>query len=157
MRNHGFSLVELLVGGAILLATSGGLLLSMQYSMMHSDSLRNFQVAMPAAQGELEQLASVDFDELDTGPAYAAARGTGLPVPMAGLPGGMLSVQIQPVVTATNAKLLEVRVAACWTTRGRRFGEDLNCNGVRDAGEDANANTWLDSPVMAVTRIAQKD
>jgi hypothetical protein len=56
--------------------------------------------------------------------------------------------------------LLDIVVSACWTSAGRRIGEDQNCNGVLDTPptvpitEDTNGNGWLDSPAMASTRMA---
>jgi len=44
-------------------------------------------------------------------------------------------------------RLLEVILTVSWKQRdGRIIGEDLNLNGILDAGEDANSNGRLDSP-----------
>jgi hypothetical protein len=131
----------------------------MHYTLVHSDYLSNFQVAIHATEGELERLSNEDFDTLWTGAAYAGARQNGQRVDInnAELPGGALGVQIKPYPAgAANPTLLDLSVAACWASRGRRLGEDQNCNGVLDPGEDANGNGWIDSPAMVSTRIARK-
>ena len=176
------TLVELLIATVLLVAGGGALLFGMQYAMAYSDYLRNFQVAMNAVQGKLEELSSTEFTTLATGTAYAAARsaagqcagmnedsncngtlnagedtnGNGqLDEP---LPGGRLVIRIQPSPpAATNPTLLDLHVAACWTIRARAFGEDRNCNGLLDAGEDLNGNGVIDSPAMASTRVAVAD
>ena len=201
MSDQGMTLIELLIGTALLVGGGGALVMGMHYGMLHSEYLSEFQVAMNAAQGRLEELASTDLDTLWTGAAFAEARaGTGqcmglgedrncngvlnagedtngngvLDEPLAG---ARLIVQIKaspvilpddwcapppaacapPTVTPTDPTLLDLHVAACWRTRGRNFGEDVNCNGRLDAGEDVNVNTWADSPAMATTRVGVRE
>ncbi len=162
MTSRGMTLVEVLVSTAVLVTGGGALLLGMHYTMAHSDYLNHAQIAIQAAQGELERLSNETFGTLATGAAYAGARGNGQPVPVNNpeLPGGTLGVQIKAFPAGTpfaTSTLLDLSVAACWTSRGRRMGEDLSCNGVLDPGEDANANGWLDSSAMVSTRVAKKD
>ena len=99
------------------------------------------------------------FDTLWSDPAFASARASGLKVPIAQLAGGNLSVQIRSadLKTPVTPTVLDLHVSACWQARGRRIGEDLNCNGSLDAGEDPNGNGWLDSPAMASTRVARSN
>ena len=173
------TMVELLVGTAVLVGGGGALLIGMQYAMAHSDYLRDFQLAMNATQGRLEELSATDFDALWTGNQFAAARtAAGQCIGLnedrncngqldAGedlnannvldepLPGGRLWMKIQRSIPGPQEPtLLDLVVSACWATRGRRVGEDANCNGQLGAGEDANGNGLLDSPVMASTRVA---
>ena len=176
------TLIELLIATALLVGGGGALLLGMHYTMAYSDYLTGLQVAMNAVQGKIEELSSKTFDELENGAEYAAARtatgqcigigedrncngilNVGEDVNVNGvlddpLRGGRFFVRIQPSPpAAVNPALLDVHVAACWTTRGRTVGEDRNCNGMLDAGEDVNGNGVIDSPAMASTRIAVKD
>jgi hypothetical protein len=182
MSHRGMTLVELMVGTALLVGGGGALLMGMHYALIHADYLNDFQVTMNAAQSRLEELSAQDFDTLiDASGAYAAAQTGGLCLGLdedrncnslldpeedlngngvldEPLPGGHLSVQIQPFPPGfTEPTLLTLNVSACWTSRGRAIGEDTNCNGVRDAGEDANANGFLDSPAMVMTQIADND
>jgi len=179
MRSQrGMTLVELLIGTALLVGGGGALVVGMQYSRMQSSYLADYQVTMNAVHGKLEELSSTDLTVLWTDPAYADARtvqgqcmGLGeddncnnvldagedennngvLDEPLAG---ARLHVRIQEApVGATNPPLLTLHVAACWQSRGRRLSEDLNCNGRLDGGEDINANGWDDSPAMADTRL----
>ena len=163
MTSRGMTLVEVVVSTAVLVTGGGALLLGMHYTMAHSDYLNHAQIALQAAQGELERLSSENFSTLATDPLkYTGARQNGEAVPIINqeLPGGTLGVQIKTFPAGTpfaTATLLDLSVAACWASRGRRMGEDLNCNGVLDPPEDANANGWLDSPAMVSTRVARKD
>ena len=75
-------------------------------------------------------------------------------------PTGRLNFRIRPIpgeVLAT-ASQLDLIVSASWRS-GRRCvgGEDRNCSGVLDAGEDANGNGWLDTPVMVSTRVSRQN
>ena len=192
---RGITLVELLISTALLVGGVGALLLGMNVTMAHSDYLRDFQIAMNAAEGRLEELAATaaDFNTQSIGADFAQARsatgqcrGMGedqncngmldvvapsedvnqnrqLDEPLAG---GRLTVQIRTFPVGTpfaNANLLDLHVAACWNTRSRQIGEDQNCNGLIDAGEDGAtplnpvADGWVDSPVMVTTRIARRE
>ena len=161
------TLTEVLVGAALLVGGGGALLMGMHYTLIHSDYLNDVQVAVYAAQGELERLSNEDFEVLRTGATYVNARrdcalgpcGQLVALNNPDLPGGNLGIQIKPfprTAPFATATLLDLSVAACWTSRGRRMGEDQNCNGVLDPGEDANANGWIDSPAMVSTRVASQ-
>ena len=154
----------------------------MHYAMLHTTYLKRFEIAMRATQGQLEALMASDFETLATGSAWTAARtaagqcaGLGEEANCDGilqagedlnangvldspLPGGRFVIQIKNPdggVPDAQSTLLTLRVAACWTSEGRQIGEDRNCNGHLDAGEDANGNGWADSPAMVSTRVAK--
>lgn len=177
------TLIELMIGTALLVGGGGALLMGMHYALIHSDYLSEFQVSMTAVQNRLEEIEAQPFSTLldPVGP-YAGAqtpggRCMGLDedrncnnAPDAGedvdgngvldepLPGARLSVRIDRFPPASpDPTLVTVHVAACWSVRGRAVGEDRNCNGVMDNGEDANGNGWLDSPAMASTRVADNE
>lgn len=192
--HRGMTLIEVLIGTALLTGAGGALLMSLNAGIAHSDYLAQLQIAVNAAQGQLERIAATDFATLRTGVAFQGARtitgptrgqciGLGEdtncnnvldedPDP-AGLhedlndndvldeplPGGRLSLQIHPADSRNpvNPSLLDLYVSVCWTARGRKIGEDTNCNGVLDPGEDLNGNGLLDSPVMLSTRIAIRE
>jgi type II secretory pathway pseudopilin PulG len=185
MTQRGMTIVELMIGTALLVGGGGALLMGMHYAVAHSDYLVDFQVAMNAAQARLEELAATDFTALTTDARYAAARTaagqcTGLGEdwncngdldPGEDLNGnGQLD---EPLVNARltvhirdldgsapdgNSTLLNIHAAACWSTRGRAMSEDLNCNGQLDAGEDTRVvNGLVDSPAMASTRVAIRE
>ena len=133
------------------------MLLGMQYAMIHAGYLSEFQVAMDAAQGEVETLSATSFDTLWSGAEFVNARAGGQRVSLPNFPQGALAIHIRPVPPAAiNPTLLDLQVAACWESRGRRIGEDQNCNGVLDPGEDVNQNGWIDSPVMVSTRVGRE-
>ena len=179
MRTRGLTLLEVIVGTALLVGGGGALLMGMQYSMMRADYLNEFQIVMNAVQGRMEELSATSFNALMTDPSFAPARtavgqclgleedrncngvlnggedlngNNALDEPIRG---AHLHVRIAPFPPgAMDPTLLTLHVSACWTSRGRAIGEDKNCNGFLDAGEDTNGNGWLDSPAMASTRVA---
>ena len=188
----GLTLVELLLGAALLLMGGGALLLGMNTSMVHTDYLTQMQIVLNAAQGRLEELTATPFDTLWADPRFAQARpavAAALPALPIGLcrgvgedvncdgvlnagedlngnnrldepvPGARLSVQIRSADARNpaNPALLDIYVSGCWASRGRAIGEDRNCNGRLDAGEDANNNTLMDGPVALVTRIGRAE
>ena len=184
MTQRGVTLVEFLLSAALLVSGGGILALWIRYAGLHMDYLGQSKVAMNAAQGLLERLAATDMDVLWTQPEYAAARGAGQRCwvedlncngflepgedmndngtldsgPL--LNGGALTLQIrQPAADRANnpgrPSLLDLHVAACWRSAGHPIGEDQNCNGVLDPGEDTRDIGWIDSPIMVSTRVAR--
>ena len=181
--HHGMTLVEVLIGTALLTGAGGALLLSMNAGLAHGDYLAQLQVAINAAQGQLDRISATNFETLRTGPQFQAARtAAGQCIGMgedtncnnlldAGedlngnnaldepLPGGRFSLQLRNADSRNpaNPMLLDLYISACWQSRGRRIGEDANCNGTLDAGEDLNGNGLLNSPVMLSTRISTRE
>jgi type II secretory pathway pseudopilin PulG len=182
MAERGMTIMELVVGTAILLGGAGAILLGMFATMAHGDYLRDYQIAMNAAEGRLEEMASREFSTLRNGAAFGPSwtpegqcMGLGedrncndvldpgedlndngrLDEP---LPSGRLNVMIrESPPLAPDPTLLDLHVSACWVSRGRVIGEDRNCNGRLElAVEDANGNRLMDSPVMASTRVGVK-
>ena len=185
LHEQGFTLVETLLGVALLIGGASAFLIGLNGTMVHSEYLSQYQVALNAAQGQLEALAATRLDLLSTGgnfgPARANGQGVGIGEDLncngvldggedvngngrldSPLPGGCLAIQIKNIdgsVPAADSTVLDLHVAACWRFRGRTIGEDQNCNGQLDpgSGEDLNGNGWLDSPVMVSTRVAKRD
>ena len=163
MTQRGMTLVELMIGTALLVGGGGALIMGMHYAVAHSDYLADFQIAMNAAQARLEELAATNFTTLVTDVRYAAARTaagqcTGLGEDWdcdGNLDAGedlnnngqldepilnaRLTVHIKNLdgtAPTGNSTIVNIHVAACWRTRGRAISEDLNCNGQLNAGED---------------------
>ena len=141
--------MELAFATMLLVVGVGALLLQMHYAMIRTRYLSQLQVAMNAVQGEVDVLMGTAFDTLWTGGDFS--------LPITQLPGGRLAVQIRSADLRTPATptVLNLHVSACWQAAGRQIGEDQNCNGSMDPGEDTNGNGWLDSPAMASTRLAR--
>ena len=134
-------------------------LLGMQQGMIHTDYLSQYQIALHAAQGRLEQLAATDFDTLWTGAAFAAAQAGQQQEPLANLPGGMLSIQIRSADVVNPPNLLDLHVAVCWTFRNTaRIGENNgNNNCVETSGLVYPTAGWeVNSPAMVSMRVARR-
>ena len=57
---------------------------------------------------------------------------------------------------ADYSDLKYVRLVASWQQMsGRMVGEDVNLDGVLQASEDVNGNTWMDSPAELVVLIPE--
>lgn len=162
MGRSGFTLTELLIGTFLLVIGGGAALMGMRYGMIHMEYLSQFQVAMNAAQGKLEELSAASFATLWRGSEYAAAQSaSGQRIALSDLPGGALVIQIRnaDIQNSVNPSLLDLHVAACWEHRGRRIGENdgaQNC--VETTGVAYPTPGWeINSPVMVSTRIARRE
>ena len=153
----GMTLVEILIATFLLVVGLGTLLFGMHYAMIHAEYVKQAQVAMNAAQGQLEQLAAADFDTaLLTDAGYCTGTCTNTRRPVLTLNGitGQLAIQIRPVPLAdTTPDLLDIHVAACWQQRGRVIGE---ANGAVACADGADVGWWVDSPISASTRVARR-
>lgn len=152
----GMTLVEILIATVLLVAGLGTLLFGLYYAMIHADYVKQAQVAMNAAQGQLEQLAAADFDTLLADPGYCTGSCSATRPVLLVLdgPDGQLAIQIRPVpLTNTTPDLLDIHVAACWQHRGRAIGE---ANGATACATDGVANWWVDSPIAVSTRVARR-
>ena len=168
----GITLFEILLGVLLIVGGGGALLLAISSVMTHSEYVGQMQIAVNAAQGRLEELASTDFDTLwdpnaPGGHALDAARTTRLletllnpvlPNGQPALPNGRLAIQVRSAVPSgaapgdQNTILLDLHVAACWVHKGRTIGEGgTNCQ------DGPDANWWVDSPVMVSTRVARRE
>ncbi len=172
---RGLTIVEAVVGAALLIGGSAGFLLSLHASSRLADYLSQLQFALNAVDSKLQELSTTPFDTLWTSAQFAAARRPGLPTgqcmgllantpcndPNGPLPDGNLIVQIrQPLIdqqlNPINPSLLEIHVAARWRAVTRPIGEDVNGNGQLDPGEDVNGNGWVDSPAMVTLVIGRR-
>ena len=148
-------MVELLIGISLIAAGGGTVLYGITASQTHQDYLAQFQMAMNEAQGQLDELAASDFSLLVGGAQYAPARSNaGQAVPLTSvLPNGIMRRQIKAFpIGSANPSLLSLHVAVCWTSRGRLIGEN---NGQANC-VDSNNDTWVTSPAMVSTRIANR-
>ena len=162
-NRQGITLVDLLLGTMLLVSGTAATVLALQQSSRYGDFLAQRQVALYAVHGRLEQLTAIDVETLWNDPVYAPARALGglaEPQPLSDLPEAMLTIQIRNAdpLDAVNPALLDVQVAFCWRYSGWLVtGEDVNCDGVLDALEDANGNQWMDAPVAVSTRLARHE
>jgi prepilin-type N-terminal cleavage/methylation domain-containing protein len=146
-RQQGFTLIELLVVVGILAIVILGLIQTFLLGSVLADLSHRKTIAVGEAQDKLEEILNHTFSSI------TADYGAG------GTPGNTFSLsQItgRGVVTVTSlsASLLLVDVVICFQYRnGRIFGEDLDLDGVLDAGEDANGNGVIDSAVRLTTYI----
>jgi len=140
-----FTLAEVLLAIAILIVAVSTILVTYLACFVLIDTVKNINIATSAAQGVIEEIRSTPFTQIVTD--YS-----GLNFVLNDIPESRGVVYVDD----TNPELLEVTVSVCWKHRNRVIGEDRNLNGVLDAGEDANGNAIIDSPVELTTRIANR-
>lgn len=149
MIKKSFSMVELMVGVAILVFALTSILASYANMFVLSDLARNTSIATNAVRSRMEEIKKEPFTNLDSfdGTTFDLTGFT--PSQAKGI------VEVSDVAGFTNLK--EVRVVGCFLNRERAIGEDSNLNGVLDIGlgEDADGNSRLDSPVEAVALITK--
>jgi prepilin-type N-terminal cleavage/methylation domain-containing protein len=148
----GFTLVEVVFALAILAVTLSGLLLTYVSMFVLTDMQRDHALASNSVMARLEEVQSMDFDNI------SAAAGT-FNLSDYGFPANQSSRGRTEVVASFSgypATLTRVRIVASYATRlNRTIGEDINFNGVMDAGEDVNNNSRLDSSVEVVSLLAK--
>jgi hypothetical protein len=116
---------------------------------------KNMNIATNAAQGLIEGMRNSTFQQIDD--TYGVNPTADADISYSNfvvnaIPSSMGVVYIND----TNPELLQATVSVCWRQKNRVIGEDKNLNGALDAGEDANGNKILDSPVELTTLIVNR-
>lgn len=145
--SRGFTLIEVMLTVGILAFCLCGLMVTYINMFVFSDLSRGFSLASNAIQAKIEEIRSYEFDTLDS---Y-----NGTKFDLDGFASSDSEAVIQVDDTVYTDALKRVRIVACFRSRNRLIGEDLNLNGDLDAGEDTNGNARLDSPVEVVTLIVR--
>jgi len=141
----GFSLAELIVAAAIMSVVFAGILMSYVRCMELNEASQNKSMAVKAARSQMELIRGSNYNTL-------VANFNGVPFNVTGFVGRGVSY-----VTVLDAKNTRVIVSLSWQQKnGRVYGEDKNLNGVLNAGEDANADVMLNSPVDITTRVYKR-
>jgi type II secretory pathway pseudopilin PulG len=144
-NNDGFTLVELLVATVIIIIAFVGVLLSFIRCMELSEMSKNSSLAVSAAKTRMSQINNTpftliknNFDKIAFDPDGLNGKGVSY-------------------IDDSISDLLEVKITVCWQQKnGLVVGEDQNCDGIYDVGEDLNGNGELDSPLAMVTYVYDK-
>ncbi|UCB56565.1 MAG: prepilin-type N-terminal cleavage/methylation domain-containing protein [Candidatus Omnitrophota bacterium] len=177
-RRAGFTLVELMVAVALLVAVLLGLLGVFIGCANLNETSRNLTIAMYGAQEQLEVIRNYDDfdmiandffvngspnlfdpagedDDLD-GVLDAGEDDNGngvLDSPLNGA-GAMF---ISPFGAPPDADIYQVRIVVTWFQKGgRQIGEDTDLDGILDAGEDDNNDGVLSSPAQITTLVTER-
>ena len=166
----GFTLLELMIGSAILIVALAGLLAAFIGCFRLNETAKNLTIAVTGAQEKLEEIRNYNFDTVVGSYSPGGSQGNTFTID----PATWLAVANQRAVIyildpQTGAilntgpmadpglSLYEVRIAVCWRQKGgRMLGEDDNLNGALNAGEDDNGNGYIDSPAQLATLIAER-
>jgi|TARA_B100000315_G_scaffold240601_1_gene260597 prepilin-type N-terminal cleavage/methylation domain-containing protein len=149
MLKKGFSMIELMIGVAILVFALTALLASYANMFLLSDVARDNSIATNAIRSKIEEVKKQSFTSLD------AYNGTIFNLDGFSPSDAKGIIEVSNVAGFINLK--EIRVVGCFVSRGRVIGEDTNLNGILDVGtgEDVNNNSRLDSPAEIVTLITK--
>ena len=148
----GFTLVELMIVVGILSVVIPGLLKLFIDTSQLSAMAGNKTLAISEAQNKIEEIRNLAFDNVMT--TYGAASGT--PFNLTQINGKGI-VYAKNTTAPSNADLLLVEVMICWQDKyGRKVGEDVNLNGILDAGEDLDGDNKISSLAKLTTRIARR-
>ncbi len=141
----GFTLMEVMLGVWILAFALCAILVTYISCSLLVATSKNMNTATNAALGLVEQIRSSTFaDIMDD---YNEINF---------IVNDMASNRGAVYIDDTNPELLEVTISVCWLQGDKVIGEDLDLDGVLDAGEDVNGNGIIDSPVELITRIANR-
>lgn len=144
----GFTLVELLLAVAILVFGVCSILVAyMSCSILVSTS-KNINIAMNAALSLNEEIRSAPFTQI-------IDNYNGLIFTVNDIVSSKGRVYAEPVIIDAQ-DYVQVTTSICWRQGNRIMGEDTDLDGSLDAGEDANGNGKIDSPVELVTLIANR-
>lgn len=149
--NRGFTLVEILVALFILVIGIIGTLQLFNYCAYLAEMSGNTNYVIDQAQSKIDEMRSTAFSNIAVN--YAAG----------GTPGNTFNVTNPAgkgiiIIDSSTADLLTVEINVSWKNErnDRIIGEDMDLDGVLDAGEDINGNGKLDSTVKLITLIARK-
>ena len=165
ISSYGFTLVEVLLAVTILAICLTGLLLTYINLMSITEICRGFTLANNALNLHTEYVKSFSFTSLSTtsfnntdetiinDTLNHVALYNNTPFDVEGMNSSSAKGIIEIVNVTNSTDLKKVRVAISFKARNRIIGEDSNFDGILSAGEDANGNNRLDSPVETVTLI----
>lgn len=143
----GFTFLELMIVCGILIVALTGLLATYVTCLELTETTKNSNYALQAAQKVIEEVRSTAFTSV-----ASVYNGYTFQVPFMAANSSIGRV----VVNSTNATLLRVDVGVCWRQKGNRIiGECQNVSGVLTFN-DTNTNGFLDSPVQLVTLVGQR-
>ncbi len=156
MNKRAFTLMELMIGAAVLAIALLGLLGVFTGCFGLNESAGNLTIAISHARCVMEEIRDRNIPSIVTAEDWTAWAQAD---PPAG--GGCNSLDGESInvsyPSGIAANPLEIVITVCWREKGSRImGEDSNLNGSLDAGEDDNGNNRLDSPAQLVTLLAER-
>lgn len=153
-KNQGFTMVELVIVIGIMSVSIVGLLSLFLYTSVQGEMSGNKTLAVKTAQSKVEEIRNHTYSLIAAD--YALGGTPGNTFDISGVTGKGV-VYIDSTNAPCSAELLCIEIDVSWQNKyGRMIGEDINYNGVPDAGEDVNVNNRLDSPVKIVSMITRR-
>lgn len=138
----GFTMTEVLVATLILVPVFVSVIYVFIQGMMLSDMAKNSSEAIRQLRSKMAEIENTAYANINANyDNVAFATGT-------------LNGRGVTYVDNSQPNVLTVTATICWREKGGRIvGEDKDIDGQIDAGEDANANNMLESPVTITTVI----
>jgi prepilin-type N-terminal cleavage/methylation domain-containing protein len=140
MNNKGFSMPEVLIATMLLAVILTSVMVVLVRTMELNEIAANMSEATIAAKNKMTQMENTSFSQVHSTYNNVSFAITGL--------NGMGIMYVDN----SNPDLLTINTVVCWRQgNGRIFGEDVDLDGVLDAGEDVNGNGVIDSTVEFTT------
>jgi hypothetical protein len=150
LNKKGFSLAELLVTVGILVTVIVILLQLFIYNSVLAELSGNMGNVLTDAQSKIEEIRNSDYSVITTNYGSGGTPGNTFDLSQ-GQGKGVIYID------SSNSSLLQVTVVICWRNKdGRVIGEDLDLDGVLDAGEDTDGNGKISSKATFITKIARR-
>jgi len=158
-----FTLVEVLIATVIVVIALCGIMATYVSCFELLYVSKNVSIATNAAQGLMEEIrghrnpcssSTIPFTQIanDYNCSDSETGYNDLNFIVNNMPTSRGVVSIDD----TDPELLRITISVCWKQNNRLFGEDKNLNGVLDAGEDANGNSIIDSPVQLIALVVNR-
>lgn len=146
----GFSMVELLIGIAIIAFILISMMELFIYTSSQAQMAGNVTQAVSQGQSKMEEIRNHTYANIVAD--YSSGGSPGSTFDLTGITG-----KGRIYIDSSNAELLQIKVVVSWRDKySRVVGEDKNLNGSLDSGEDANGNGQLNSPVELVSMITRR-
>jgi type II secretory pathway pseudopilin PulG len=158
--SNAFTLTELLLSVAILAFVLVSILLLFINCIVFNETNRNITFVYKAIESKMEEVKNASFDNLYTASNCPSPKPTGSfchddpPFNLEGFSSSNAKGRIEIISEADNLKKVSV-IACFFKSKNRTIGEDADCDGVLDSGEDANNNSQLDQAAKIITLIAR--
>lgn len=146
-KENGFTLLELLIASGILIIALTGLLATYAACFDLTETTRNSNLALNAAQETLEEMRDVNFLNI-----FSVYNGTTFQV--SGMSTNSSLGYI--VVNNSNSDLLNVVIGVCWRQKGSRIIGECVDSGGGLVFSDTNGDGRLNSPIELGTYMAQR-
>ena len=149
-HDRGFSLVELVVTVGIMAFAIVSMMQLYIYTSIQTELARHQTAAIIEAQNKIEEIRNYTYDNIVTDYSLGGSLGNTFNLTLLDGKGVIY-------IDNSNTELLVLEAVVSWEDKLNRIvGEDLDLDGVLDAGEDINGNAKIDSPARVMSMVTRR-